>query len=181
MKCTISYQCISICMALLCIMSTLSVSINVDKNKERLIENTSTLQNNNVLFVADDITNSFKVNNISIDIKVGAAWNELQQLTVALKSGDKVEFCVSNVNGLRSDSGNPAMFVCQIKYGSNLSVVSDKTWIVNDEASVELGSVSNPTNDAGWKSINYGSIPGSAKLIWNKDKTIRSCFIKILP
>lgn len=180
MKCFKSNKSISIFMALICIMSSLSFKINVDK-KETILSESKQINSpaSNVFFVADDVVNSFKVNNKPVPTKPNTTWFELQQVNVDLKSGDWLEFCISNGSGQRSDSGNPAMFVCTIYYG-NKSISTDKTWRVSNEESEELASVSNPVNN-GWKGINYGPIIKDAKLIWNKYKTNSSCFVVILP
>ena len=180
MKFYLSNQLITLSMALLCIMNTFSLKINVDNKAGIVSKNADVISPaSNVFFVADDIVNSFKVNNIPVQTKQNTKWNELQQVSVNLNSGDWLEFCISNGNDQATNGSNPAMFVCTIFYG-NKSISTDKTWRVNNEESEEVGSVTNPVNN-GWKSINYGAISKEAKLIWNKNKTSKSCFVVILP
>ena len=163
-------------------MSTFSIKI--DKNTKKEIIPLRSLQvisqPGNVFFVADDKTNSFKKNGVFVLENSTAKWNELQEVRVDLKSGDKVEFCISNRDNQKVTNDNPAMFVATIYYEINKSVSTDSSWTVNDKASKVVGSVVWSTND-GWNGINYGPISKLAKNIWSQDDSIDTCFTKELP
>ena len=189
MKCNISHQLISICMAFLCIMSSLTFKINTDHSKQSLHKKEGThhqdspVQKDSVLFLVDGKITSFKLNGTiqTIDDNVkNAAALTIQKLELDLKTNDKIELCFSK------GSAEKPILVSSINYDGK-SGKTDSSWNVKKENSEEkveyeeLGTVSNPSDTiSNWDNLSFGDISQDANIISSKNNQSTTCFEKVL-
>ena len=139
MKCTISKQLITICMALLCIMSSISLKINVDEKIETKVSESLEKTSggpDKIYYVADDNVCGFsikykgKTEYTPIPYNANAPFGEVQTHDLTLKRGDEIKICVKKKCTNLTCSGYPAMFACTIKYNSPFNSVTNTPCIL---------------------------------------------------
>ena len=194
MKCNLSNQLITICMALLCIMSSLSLKINFDEKIESKVSKSleKTSEGPDYIYYAVDyyvcglsIKYKGKTTYTPIPFKANAPYGVDQTLDVSLKPGDEIRICVDNRFGMRNTSSDLPMFVCTIKYKTEnrkhdilVNTSQDDFWKANGDKPQKMASVVDPKT---WGDFKFNNIDKNADLIWDKKNSDRVWFFIILP